>query len=243
MGFRKRNPIIDLPNKIHHPMVALQGFLSAVETPVVLDVGAYEGQSAVYYRRFFPEARIYSFEPHPEIFNRMVEVTKDDPHVHPFQLAISDSDGRAEFHTSDFPAANSLLPLHDKISHWAPPSLMSKWQSMEVETMRIDTFCAKEGIDHIDCLKSDAQGHDVAVLRGAEGLLRDGRISCVIAEVNVAPHYERQDSMGAMVQLMEGHGYRLFDFFGTCHNTKGQLMWCDLLFVSPDLMKTLHGPF
>ena len=38
----------------------------------------------------------------------------------------------------------------------------------------VDAYCAAEGIERVDYLKVDAEGHDLAVLQGAAGMLEVG---------------------------------------------------------------------
>src|SRR5262249_27827508 len=53
------------------------------------------------------------------------------------------------------------------------------------ETITLDTldrYAAQNGVAEIDYLKIDVEGHELAVLRGARGLIRDRRISVVQME-------------------------------------------------------------
>jgi hypothetical protein len=43
----------------------------------------------------------------------------------------------------------------------------------------LDSYCAFEGIQKIDFLKIDAEGHDLEVLKGASTMLAEGRITYV----------------------------------------------------------------
>jgi hypothetical protein len=55
-------------------------------------------------------------------------------------------------------------------------------QSIEVNCLALDSFCRRESIRRIDVLKTDTEGADLAVLRGAQGLLASGSISFVYTE-------------------------------------------------------------
>lgn len=46
----------------------------------------------------------------------------------------------------------------------------------------VDEYCETHHIDHIHYLKIDAQGHDVAVLRGAARMLEAGKIDFIQVE-------------------------------------------------------------
>jgi hypothetical protein len=53
----------------------------------------------------------------------------------------------------------------------------------EVPTIRGDEFCEGQGVKKIDFLKIDAEGHDLEVLKGFEGMLARSRVGVVQVEV------------------------------------------------------------
>ena len=62
---------------------------------------------------------------------------------------------------------------------------------MRISAGALATFCATEGIEHIHFLKLDVEGHEVAVLRGAQGMLNRGAISMIQFEFGPANIYSR----------------------------------------------------
>ena len=60
-----------------------------------------------------------------------------------------------------------------------------------VRVRTLDSFCAAKGIEHIDFLKLDVEGHEVAVLRGAQTTLDRGAISMIQFELGPANIYSR----------------------------------------------------
>jgi FkbM family methyltransferase len=61
-----------------------------------------------------------------------------------------------------------------------------------VETDSLAAFADRSGIDRIALVKCDTEGHDALVLRGAEPLLRDGRIDAFQFEYNHRWIYARR---------------------------------------------------
>jgi FkbM family methyltransferase len=53
-----------------------------------------------------------------------------------------------------------------------------------VRTTTLDAFCELHGIAHVHLLKSDTEGHDLSVLRGARDLFASGRIDVFQFEYN-----------------------------------------------------------
>ena len=55
-----------------------------------------------------------------------------------------------------------------------------------VKTVSLDQFCQDHSIDHVDLLKLDVQGHEYSALKGAEHLIRAGRVGTIFMELNWA---------------------------------------------------------
>ena len=53
-----------------------------------------------------------------------------------------------------------------------------------IDCETLDGFCQARGVAQIDVLKVDAEGHDLAVLQGAERLLAGGHVKFVFIEFN-----------------------------------------------------------
>ena len=78
-----------------------------------------------------------------------------------------------------------------------------------VQVVRLDDYCAAEGIDRIDVLKVDVEGADAWVIEGAERLLRERRIGTVFFEED-AGHAERLGvAPGTCARRLRAAGYRV----------------------------------
>lgn len=78
----------------------------------------------------------------------------------------------------------------------------------EIRTETLDAFCTRESIDHIDLVKVDTEGHDLAVLEGAQGMLGRNAIDAVQFEYNHRWVFGRRflfDAFGLLSPL----GYRV----------------------------------
>jgi hypothetical protein len=69
----------------------------------------------------------------------------------------------------------------------------------------LDAFCAAGGVDAIDLLKIDTEGHDLSVLRGASGMLAGGRVGFILTEFNQLDG--AIGSLNAIADFLRGHGY------------------------------------
>jgi FkbM family methyltransferase len=146
------------------------------------DVGAHVGGTARQALETFPEARVYAFEPHPETFARLRRgLSHERLSIH--ELALGDSSGQVTFYEygTDGGGAqlNSLVP-----DARFPRQFGYRPTERTAACMTVDDFCDANGIGRIDVLKVDAEGYDLAVIKGAARMLAEGRIGFIYAEFN-----------------------------------------------------------
>ncbi|MEM7291720.1 MAG: FkbM family methyltransferase, partial [Pseudomonadota bacterium] len=122
---------------------------------MVFDVGANRAQFA---SRLLTvcDCPVYCFEPVPEDFDFLLELSSRDSRIKPFRLAITDDDVESiEFFINQSSAGSSLLaPLEGQSSQWLKPK-----EKVFAKASRLDWFIEAElERPKIDLLKIDAQG-------------------------------------------------------------------------------------
>jgi len=66
-----------------------------------------------------------------------------------------------------------MLPFDpDGLRDWIGGDELIQYEKISVQVVRLDTFLAEAGIEHVDYLKIDAQGADLSVIRSAGDRLR-----------------------------------------------------------------------
>ncbi|AFY39779.1 methyltransferase FkbM family [[Leptolyngbya] sp. PCC 7376] len=207
--------------------------LITLREPTIFDVGAHVGQTAKQYRRFFPKSKIYSFEPFPDSFEKLQAKYQKDQRVFPQNVAVSETSGRLSLNVNSDAATNSVLPIADEGKVCWGDRLKSK-DNLEVKSVSIDDFCAENLIHHIDILKLDLQGHELAALKGAKTMLQKQAVDLVYLELLVSKSYENQPQLHEYLTLFAEYDYKFLDFYSPIR--KGvQLIQCDLIFVSQNL--------
>lgn len=122
---------------------------------------------------------------------------------------------------------NSLLEL-GKDSPWAN---VTGHQETVVDT--IDSYCDRSSITHIDILKSDTQGFDYEVLRGAQGMFAQHRIRLVYMEVIFSQMYKELPRFDEIYRFLSERGLHLVSFY-IMHYYDNRASWTDALFVDPE---------
>ena len=178
---------------------------SATDVKVVFDVGANEGQTAEHYVRAFPSAQIYSFEPVSTTYQSLVERVSKWPRVRTFQLAFADRNRTARIQLVPVSGWNSL---RNELSNNSSSSCGEL-----VAIRNLDSFCAEENISHIDLLKTDTEGFDLEVLKGAEVMLRARQIQFILAEVTFHPENTYHTSFFHLAEYLYGLKYRFVDIY------------------------------
>ena len=165
-----------------------------IGAPVIFDVGANVGEYSLCLRAQVPAAKIYAFEPAPSVYQQLATTITEahaDGQIKPYNFGFSDSERTVEFfsYTVEGHDASVLSSIDQRL----PTQVLDvqTQRSEEIQVRTIDGFCEVEGIDRIDFLKIDVEGHELSVLRGAQRMLSAGTISMIQFEFGPANIYSR----------------------------------------------------
>lgn len=148
----------------------------------IFDVGANVGgytQELVKY--FSGNTKIYSFEPSKNTFGRLMENIKNSSPVMSYNFGFSNVEKELSLY-KDESAPGMASVYHRDLSKIGLDT--DSYELIKVTT--IDKFCSKHGIDHIDFLKIDVEGHEFDVLQGAQRMINEQRIDYVQLEFGEA---------------------------------------------------------
>ena len=143
---------------------------------ILLDIGAHKGiwsEKATYLLKHWNiSGRVHAFEPTPSTFAYLSQKFKGSELISLNKMAMSDRSGEADFFVCGCcEGTNSLLNNNGGTAE-------------KVRTLCMDDFLAIEQIKHVLFVKSDAEGYDLGVLRGAVETLQAGRIDVWQFEYN-----------------------------------------------------------
>ncbi|QDT15484.1 FkbM family methyltransferase [Alienimonas californiensis] len=178
--------------------------LDAAAVDTVLDVGANVGEHARAFARAFPRATVHAFEPVAATHRRLSAAVADQPRIRPHCLALSDADGPATIALSDNDTINSLEGINPKFGASTGEEV--------IQRERLDAWLDREGVARVDLLKLDVEGHELAALEGARGVLAAGRIRFLLIETKGVRAEEVRSVGTSLVELealLAPLGYRL----------------------------------
>jgi len=202
---------------------------------VVLDVGAnigrFAGFAAGIVGRF---GKVYCFEP-VSMSSRVLKAMKRLRRLE--QVVVVDSALSEEAGSSEI-----VIPLKDGWLPLLPVAHMGKDAGQDViretiHTQRLDEFARDIGLDRVDFIKCDTEGHEYQVFAGGVETLKRHRPS-IFCEVNEGYMARHGLEASALFDLLGVLGYRSFlpTDQGRLLETDGYQGASDYVFVHPSRM-------
>lgn len=216
-------------NKVSKLNLLHEDYLKAIKNDIgnnstLFDVGANHGQTITKFKKYFPESIIHSFEPSKLCFETLKQVHSNTNGVTINNKALGKEIGSLEFNEYAWSSLNSLLKrsfTNSKII-----------DNYHVDIISIDDYCRENKIDKINLLKTDTEGFELNVLRGAEQMMDKNKIQFVYTEIFFYENYVGQSSFGDIYNFLLSKGFSLVRFYTFEYTDKGYASRTDGLFVN-----------
>jgi FkbM family methyltransferase len=192
----------------------LEYLFETLGVDLVLDVGANQGQ----YRDFLRDevgyrGAVVSFEPIPELFQRLVARSGDDAAWEVRNVALGAVPGSLPFNVMNTTEFSSFLtPSQAQTDRYAESNAVARTISVTVETLNrvLPALRAGHGARAV-YLKIDTQGYDRQVIEGASEVLGD--VVALQTEMSVTQIYEGMTDYRDMLGFLQGLGFSPSGFF------------------------------
>lgn len=170
---------------------------AAAEVKNIVVVGAWQGDEIRTFLKL-PEVNIHCFEANPKTFAILKKLFEDEVRVHCHNYACSNADGKATFYETDIDGNGSLLEVGNHPA--AKPTM-----SFEVSTIKLDSVSELKEMK-IDLLWVDVQGAELAVMQGADNLLKNTK--ALFLEINTEGNsYRGAVKSSALEEFVGGYGF------------------------------------
>lgn len=214
-----------------YPSIFDQGHIRSLvfkhlEIDLVLDVGANVGSYGAEIREFGYTGQIISFEPVKELYDRVCNRAKADPHWSVQHCALGDTDGTAEINV-----ANDMSSLLDRAANDNDSVNFAFQRKETISIARLDTILPRlvSGKKNI-WLKLDVQGFEMQALAGAARSLE--LLSAVETELSLWAFYQEQHSYRQLIDHLAAAGFDLWTLSGHgAHPKNGRMADFDGIFV------------
>ena len=174
---------------------------------VFFDVGANVGSIGIPTCLSAMNVKYYAFEATPEtseFLRKNLEANRINGAI--INKIVSDKHGVCrKLYVSQYAGKNSLAPVYST-------------ESIDVETITLDEFCAINKIGQIDLLKIDVQGYELEVFNGAVDLLSKKAIKTIAFEFEDWAEDSAGVPRGSAQLALMNLGYKIFNYKGELIN-------------------------
>jgi FkbM family methyltransferase len=175
----------------------------------IFDIGSRDLNESIIFKKEFPNALVVAFEPNPHQYRECAaKAMWNDILFLPY--AISDKDGFVEFLPIDMEkspiknvGASSILPITE-LYYQRETLVQSK--PISVKSLRVDTFCANNSFNKVDCAWIDVQGMAMEVLEGFGPLL--DKLQVLHVELEYVEMYKGEKLYPEVNDFLLGKGFK-----------------------------------
>ena len=199
-------------------------FIKQSPIKTILDVGANIGLVSKNLHNSFPVSNIYSIEPDPTAYSKLKQSTTS-PKIKTFNIALG---SQSEKLFVNFHPASQRNSIH--ISNQS-----DQLKSTEIQVENTAEFIKRQQIEIVDILKTDTEGYDLEVIKGAELLLKHNKIKFILSEIGFTKHDPQHTNISELIHYLDHFNYRLFqiyDFSDTNHFLEWGPSYANALFVN-----------
>jgi len=202
----------------------------------IVDIGA-SGHIHPRWKKATADIKAILFEPDARAYDKLTSRASDS--YVPLNSALSDRTGHADFHLCKKQDVSSLyLPNLGFLQEFPDVERFEVVDTIKIATDTLDNQLQRAGIDEVDFLKIDVQGHELPILRGAMKTLR--AVIGLELEVEFVEIYKAQPLFPELHSFVAQMGFELFDLkrefwkrkdardYG--NHVKGQLIYGDALY-------------
>jgi len=191
---------------------------------IAFDVGANIGQSTLRLRGVLPSCEIHAFEPSETAFVPLSYRVRSCGNVYLNNVGVGSSCEIAPF----FEHANTDMSSFLTMGRSAWGKILKQ---VPVQITTLDRYCEERHISYITVLKSDTQGYDLEVLKGAEGLMGRNQIQLVYTEIQFDDMYQGSPTFDQLFRFLVDRNFRLVSIYDF-HHQNNLASWSDALFIN-----------
>jgi FkbM family methyltransferase len=214
----------DIVRRPAHAFSDMKCFVPPDGRALILDVGANVGQSARKFKQVFPLSIVHCFEPSRDTFGQLKQNIAGEKGVFAWECALGSTVGKKSFIENTDSDMSSFLQLSK--TGWGE---VKKHETVDVTT--VDRFLSDHAIASVDILKSDTQGYDFEVFKGAEQAMRENRIGLIYFEFIFSEMYRDLPQFDEVYRFLVDRGFLLVSIYDF-HRRNNLADWADMLFVN-----------
>ena len=201
---RKPLNLAGIDIKKYRPAVDPLKWLEKYDIKTIIDIGAHTGQFAKEIREKLPQARIYSFEPLKDCYQKLVQNMSMDKNFKAYNFALGNKESRQEINRSASSPSSSLLPMANLHEEMYPHTKGGSKE--EIDVKRLDDVFKDSDLEKEILVKIDVQGYEDKVIEGGINIISQAKIA--LLEVSFLELYKGQALFSEIYDIMKRLGFR-----------------------------------
>ena len=159
-------------NYSESPELRLFHLLANGGKKTVFDLGANTGIYSLIRGKGFPEDQIFSFEPNPVNYTRLVDNVKLNAltNVQTFPFAVGATKADLSFYVPKSDIISDTSSTSSQFSNSTYGGQLA-WKEIKVSQLTLDSFCTENNLNQVNLMKIDVEGHEIDVLEGAREII------------------------------------------------------------------------
>jgi len=202
--------------------------------PLIIDVGANEGQSIDNFKKIFKYPNIHSFEPVETSFLRIKNKYSKDKNIIFNNIALGEKKGLKYFHIFENTGLSSFVKMNFRSKFfYSKKKILNHKKKITID--KLDNYIKKIKLKNIDLLKIDTQGYEDKVLQGALYTIKRGLIGAVLLEIMFDNYYCKYFSFSDIEKFLKPSKFRMVAIHLTNNNLfTGKAFFADVLYLNKD---------
>lgn len=206
------NRFVDLVNK----------YFNKNDINVIMDIGSMDGGDAVFFKKYFDHALVYSIEGLPENYDKFIKNLDD---VIGIKSVMANYDGTCKYHQKNI---NGIHGIYDRGQSYGN-------KIIDLECVRLDTLCKIYNIKQPDMIKIDVEGATFDVLEGCGDLINNIKIMHI--ETETYPFFRNQRLHDEVCEWLSNKNFRCIDV--TFAEITPKCFQSDSVWINKKFMKDL----
>jgi FkbM family methyltransferase len=184
------------------------------EILLIIDIGANRGQTIEFFHKLNPKSYLYSFEPNPKLFETLEKKYKSNKSISLIQKGVSNKIETKIFYENVFDETSTFEVLNMDSQYLKKKSLILGVKpedivkdSYPVEVTTLSHFIETKGLQKVDILKIDTEGHEFECLEGLFQSTNSPRVKVIQFEMHFDDMYLKNRSYDDIKDLLNLNGY------------------------------------
>ena len=185
-----------LDNYIHRPKIETYLKNLNLKCKTIIDIGSHTGESISFFRRLYPNSKIFGFEPQKKCFIK-IKKKFNSKKIKIENCALGNKQGKKKLIKNLLSTTSTFSKLNTNSKHFKIKSLILRdsnagyYGNENVKINTLSSFYKKNKLSEIDIVKIDTEGHEIEVLLGLKSISKN--IKIIIIEHNFTDYYINYD--------------------------------------------------